>query len=95
MNRVCEGSFESKFRDGNERELEIEGEETFFGEKINTSEEFIKDIRNRVNTVYATVTEEEQEMPRLAYLIGALIGLKNRLNRVCGIPLNIFIKFFE
>ncbi len=59
-------------------------EKTFFGEKINTSEEFLKDLRNRVDTVYATQMEEEQELPRLAYLVSALIGLKSRLNRVCG-----------
>ena len=84
LNRVCERSFDSKFSDGRVCELQIEGEETFFGEKINTSEEFIKDFRNRVDTVYATQLEEEHEIPRLAYLVAALIGLKGRLNRVCG-----------
>ena len=84
LNRVCESPFDSKFSDGDGAELHIEGEETFFGEKINTSEEFLKDLRNRVDTVYATQMEEEQELPRLAYLVAALIGLKGRLNRVCG-----------
>jgi len=85
LNRVCDSPFDSKFSNEHGGELKIVGEETFIGEKIDTSEEFIKDFHNRIDTVYATAMEEEQELPRLAYLVGALIGLKSRLNRVCGI----------
>ncbi|MFX1313452.1 MAG: hypothetical protein ACFFHD_12675 [Promethearchaeota archaeon] len=63
--------------------MKIKGEETFFGEKINTPEEFIEDLCERINTVYSTVMEEEGKMHQLAYLIGFLTALKGRLNRVC------------
>ena len=63
--------------------LKIKGEETFFGEKINTSEEFIEDLCERINTVYSTVMEEDDKMHQLAYLMGFLTALKGRLNRVC------------
>ncbi|KKN61189.1 hypothetical protein LCGC14_0524300 [marine sediment metagenome] len=36
------------------------------------------------DTVYETATEEEEEMNRLTYLVGSIIGLKSRLNRVCN-----------
>ena len=80
LNRVCEGFFGSKFSDGDGSGLLFIKEMTFFGERINTPEEFVKDLRNRVDTVYTTAMEEEQEMSRLAYLVAALIGLKGRLN---------------
>lgn len=63
--------------------LKINGKETFFGEDLNTSEEFIEDICNRINMVYDTVMEEDDKMRQLAYLIGFLTAFKGRLNRVC------------
>ena len=84
LNRVCDNIYNSKSSKERGSNLEIAGEETFFGQKINTPEDCIKDFRNIVNTVYDSAMEEEEEMPRLAYLIGAMIGLKSRLNRICG-----------
>ncbi len=66
-----------------ECELIFEGEENFFGESINTPEEFIEDIHYLIDMVYKAAMEEEEEMNQLAYLIGYLIGLKSKLNRVC------------
>jgi len=63
--------------------LRLDGEETFFGENINTQEEFIEDLCERVNTVYSTAMDEEDKMQQLAYLNGFLTALKGRLNRVC------------
>jgi len=63
--------------------LRLDGEETFFGEDIDTPEEFIEDLCERVNTVYSTAMDEENKMQQLAYLIGFLTALKGRLNRVC------------
>ena len=59
-------------------DLRLDGEETFFGETIDTPEEFIE-----VDTVYSTAMDEEDKMQQLAYLIGFLSALKGRLNRVC------------
>ena len=64
-------------------DLRLDGEETFFGENINTPEEFVEDLCERVNTVYNTTMDEEDKMNQLAYLIGFLTALKGRLNRVC------------
>ena len=63
--------------------LKINGEETFFGERIDTPEEFIEDLCDRVNTVYSTGMDEDDKMNQLAYLVGFLTALKGRLNRVC------------
>ena len=63
--------------------LDIEGEETFFGEDINSPEDFIEDLCDRVNNGYNTVMDEDKKMSQLAYLIGFLTTLKARLNRVC------------
>ena len=63
--------------------LNIKGEETFFGESIDTPEEFIEDLCDRVNTVYSTAMDKEDKMNQLAYIISFLIALKGRLNRVC------------
>ncbi len=59
LNRVHDGSFDSKLSIDRGCELRFEGEETFFAEKISTSEEFITDFRNRIDIVYATAMEEE------------------------------------
>ena len=61
----------------------IKGEETFFGEKIKTPEEFIEDLCERVKTVYSTTMDEDDKINQLAYLTGFLTALKGRLNRVC------------
>jgi len=63
--------------------LRLEGEETFFGESIDTPEEYVEDLCDRVNTAYSTIMEEDDIMNQLAYLISFLIALKRRLNRVC------------
>jgi len=63
--------------------LNIKGEETFFGEIIETPEEFIEDLCERIDTVYNTAMDEENKMTQLAYLIGFITALKGRLNRVC------------
>ena len=63
--------------------LKIIEEKTFFGEDLNTPEEFIEDLCDRINMVYSTVMDEEDKMHQLAYLIGFLTALKGRLNRVC------------
>ena len=63
--------------------LRLDGEETFFGENINTQEEFIEDLCERVNTVYSTAMEEDDKMNQLAYITTFLIVFKCRLNRAC------------
>ena len=37
---------------------------------IETPEEFIEDLRERVDTVYSTAMDEDDKMNQLAYLIG-------------------------
>ena len=54
-------------------ELTFAGEETYLGESINSPEKFIEDICNIIDVVFGSAMEEEQEMVRLAYLIGALL----------------------
>ena len=92
LNRVCEKPYKKfdfdlinqKYPPKDENKLRFIGEENFFGEKINSPEEFIEDICNLIDIVYASAMEEEKEMEKLAYLISAIIGLKSKLNRVCG-----------
>ncbi len=64
-------------------DLKLKEEESFHGEIIDTSEEFVEALCDRVNTVYSTVIEDDDKMNQLAYLIGFLTALKGRLNRVC------------
>ena len=63
--------------------MRLDGEKTFFGENIDTPEDFIEDFCDRVNTVYSTAMDKEDKMQQLAYLIGFITALKGRLNRVC------------
>jgi len=63
--------------------LKLIEEESFHGEIIETPEEFIEDLCERVNTVYSTAMDEEDKMQQLAYLIGFITALKGRLNQVC------------
>ena len=63
--------------------LKLIEEESFHGEIIETPEEFIEDLCERVNIAYSTIMEEEDKMNQLAYIISFLIALKGRLNRVC------------
>jgi len=63
--------------------LNVKAEKTFWGEPIKTPEQFIADICNRINTVYETAIEYEDEMEQFAYLYAALLGIKGRLDRVC------------
>ena len=63
--------------------LKIKGEETFFGESIETLEEFIEDLCERVNIAYSTIMEEEDKMNQLTFITTFLIAFKGRLNRAC------------
>jgi len=65
--------------------LKLKEEESFHGEIIETPEEFIEDLCERVNIAYNTIMEEEDKMNQLAYITTFLIALKGRLNRVCEI----------
>ena len=58
-------------------------EESFHGEIIETPEEFIKDLCERVNIAYSTMMEEEDRITQLAFITTFLIAFKGRLNRVC------------
>ena len=42
--------------------MRLDGEETFFGESIETPEEFIEDLCERVNTGYSTAMDEKDKM---------------------------------
>ncbi|NVM46812.1 MAG: hypothetical protein HWN79_18045 [Candidatus Lokiarchaeota archaeon] len=63
--------------------MRLDGEETFFGEDINTPEEFIEDLWQRVNNMYSSAMDEEDKMNQLAFITTFLIAFKGRLNRVC------------
>jgi len=58
-------------------------EESFHGEIIETPEEFIEDLCERVNIAYSTMMEEDDKMNQLAFITTFLIAFKGRLNRVC------------
>ena len=63
--------------------LKLIEEESFHGENINTPEEFIEDLCERVNIAYSTMMEEDDKMSQLAFITTFLIAFKGRLNRVC------------
>jgi len=63
--------------------LKLNEEESFHGEIIETPEEFIEDLCERVNIAYSTMTEEDDKMNQLAFITTFLIAFKGRLNRVC------------
>jgi len=63
--------------------LKLKEEESFHGEIIETPEQFIEDLCERLNIAYSTLMEEEDKMNRLAYITTFLIAFKGRLNRVC------------
>jgi len=63
--------------------LKLKEEESFHGEIIETPEEFIKDLCERVNIACNTIMEEDDKMNQLAYITTFLIAFKGRLNRVC------------
>jgi len=46
--------------------LKLKEEESFHGEIIETPEEFIEDLCERVNIVYRTMMEEDSKMNQLA-----------------------------
>ncbi|GAG31354.1 unnamed protein product, partial [marine sediment metagenome] len=58
-------------------------EESFHGEIIETLEEFVEDLCERVNIAYSTMKEEDDKMNQLAFITTFLIVFKGRLNRVC------------
>ncbi|GAG70919.1 unnamed protein product [marine sediment metagenome] len=62
--------------------LKLKEEESFHGEIIETPEEFIEDLCERVNIAYSTMMEEEDKMNQLAFITTFLIAFKGRLNRV-------------
>ena len=68
------------------------GEKTLFGKEIKTPEEFIEDLCDRLNNILNLAMEEnlgdqvleQKNMEvQVSYLLGAIMGLANRLNRVC------------
>jgi len=63
--------------------LKLIEEESFHGEIIDTPEEFIEDLCERVNIAYSTMMEEDDKMNQLAFITTFLIAFKGRLNRVC------------
>ena len=63
--------------------LKLIEEESFHGEIIETPEEFIEDLCERVNIAYSTMTEEDDKMNQLVFITTFLIAFKGRLNRVC------------
>ena len=63
--------------------LKLNEEETFHGEIIETPEEFIEDLCERVNIAYSTMMEDDDKMNQLAFKTTFLITFKGRLNRVC------------
>ena len=63
--------------------LKLNEEESFHGEIIETCEEFIEDLCERVNIAYSTMMEEEDRMNQLAFITTFLIAFNGRLNRVC------------
>ena len=50
---------------------------------IETPEEFIEDLCERVNIAYNTMMEEDDKMNQLTFITTFLIDFKGRLNRVC------------
>ena len=63
--------------------LKLMEEESFHGEIIETPEEFVEDLCERVNIAYSTMTEEDEKMNQFAFITTFLIAFKGRLNRVC------------
>ncbi|NVM19721.1 MAG: hypothetical protein HWN80_18615 [Candidatus Lokiarchaeota archaeon] len=63
--------------------MKLVEEESFHGEIIETPEEFIEDLCERVNITYSTLIEVEDKMTQLAFITSFLIAFKGRLNRVC------------
>ena len=82
-----------RLKNGRGKKMIIKGEKTLFGEEIKTPEEFIEDFCDRLNNILNLAMEEnlgdqvlEQKNTevQLSYLLGAIMGLATRLNRVCG-----------
>ena len=63
--------------------LKLIEEESFHGEIIETPEEFVEDLCERINIAYNTMVEEEDKMNQLVFITTFLIAIKGRLNRVC------------
>ena len=63
--------------------LKLKEGESFHGEIIETSEQFIEDFCERINIAYSTMMEEDEKMNQLAFITTFLIAFKGRLNRVC------------
>ena len=56
--------------------LKLKEEESFHGEIIETPEEFIEDLCERLNIAYSKVIEEDDKMNQLAYITTFLIAFK-------------------
>ena len=63
--------------------LKLNEEESFHGEIIETPEEFIEDLCERVNIAYSTMGEEDDKMNQLALITTFLIAFNGRMNRFC------------
>ena len=63
--------------------FKLKEEESFHGEMIETPEQFIEDLCERVNIAYSTMMEDDDKMNQLAFITTFLIAFKGRLNRVC------------
>ena len=85
LNRMWEKIDSELFLPRYRGKLNFKREETFQGEKIHAPDQFIEDFRFRLEFALTSAMEEKDEMARLSYLIGSLIGLKSILNRTCNI----------
>lgn len=66
--------------------MRFKGEKTFWGENIRTPEEFIEDLCDRIVAVYNTfldVSMEGKKESQRSGILGFIMALRNRLNRVC------------
>ena len=61
--------------------LKLEGEETFFGERIESPEEFIEDLCERVNTVYSTAMDEDDKMNQLIYQLKKYHHINKKISK--------------
>ena len=63
--------------------MKIKGERTYNNEEINTPEQFIEDLCNRINGFTSKIPNIHEPEMELMMLKGFIEGISNRLNRVC------------
>ena len=63
--------------------MKIKGEHTYNNEEINTPEQFIEDLCNRINGFTGKIINIHEPEMELMMLKGFIEGISNRLNRVC------------